>query len=228
VVIKRGTNAADTLIGTASADTLYGVGGNDTLWGRAGNDTLWGGLGNDRLNGEAGNDIMRGEDGADTLDGGLGDDIFYGGKGVDTLYGRDGDDFMRGSTAEVTNDFAGDILFGGNGNDTLDGMEGSSDLLRGEAGNDALLVINDDAAGGVGNDTFYVPQAAGRLTGGGGSDYFDIYLGQYFGQDDVNNVMITDFGSQDSIRVTYSDDSRDIAYLSNELFDLLTQTVTGF
>jgi hypothetical protein len=29
VVIKRGTNAADTLIGAASADTLYGVGGND-------------------------------------------------------------------------------------------------------------------------------------------------------------------------------------------------------
>ena len=173
MVIKRGSNGADTLYGTTAADTLYGFAGNDSLWGRAGNDALWGSLGNDRLFGEAGEDDLRGEDGADTLDGGTGNVFFIGGSGAGLLYGGAGNDQLIPGVSATVGDNSVDRAFGGPGNDNLKGLDASADLLRGEVGNDYFYVNNDVADGGAGFDVFDV-QHDGRLTGGADADIFRI------------------------------------------------------
>lgn len=196
MIIKRGTNGADTLRGTAGADTLYGFGGNDTLRGSTGGDALWSSLGHDRMFGEGGNDDLRGEDGDDTLDGGTGDDFAIGGNGRDLLYGGDGNDHLiTGLSGAGSTDNAVDRAFGGAGDDNLNGLDRSADLLIGDAGNDYLSVNNDDAQGGSGFDVFEV-RFGGKLAGGADADIFRIYNEQ---ADAVSRTVITDFGGGDDV-----------------------------
>ncbi|WP_167525459.1 Calx-beta domain-containing protein [Roseomonas genomospecies 6] len=148
---------------------LHGEAGNDTLNGGAGNDLLDGGTGDDRLNGEDGGDRLAGGDGRDTLDGGAGNDWLDGNDGDDRLDGGVGSDNLNGGAGN-------DSLYGGDGNDDLSGGEGD-DALYGEAGNDMLWtdVGRDSLDGGIGNDTLMAAgTGGGRLTGGAGSDLFQI------------------------------------------------------
>jgi len=75
MLIARGTEGNDYIIGFSRADTIEGFGGDDTLYGRGGDDFIAGGFGADKIYGEEGDDDLRGGDGADTLAGGPGDDI---------------------------------------------------------------------------------------------------------------------------------------------------------
>ncbi|PRY25370.1 hemolysin type calcium-binding protein [Aliiruegeria haliotis] len=79
IMMKRGTQKADTLNGSVKADGIDGRGGNDRIDGKGGNDILQGGYGNDRVTGGGGRDI---------LDGGHGEDILAGGGGNDLLIAR--------------------------------------------------------------------------------------------------------------------------------------------
>jgi Ca2+-binding RTX toxin-like protein len=82
-IFRRGTTAADLLVGTGDRDTLLGSDGNDTLIGLDCGDRLLGGRGNDRLEGGEGNDQLVGGVGNDVLIGGIGEDFLKGGPGKD-------------------------------------------------------------------------------------------------------------------------------------------------
>jgi serralysin len=57
-LVKRGTNAADQVVGENGNDQLYGLGGNDEIFGQGGDDKLWGGTGKDTFIGGAGRDVF--------------------------------------------------------------------------------------------------------------------------------------------------------------------------
>jgi Ca2+-binding RTX toxin-like protein len=57
-LVKRGTAAADALVGEEGNDQLFGLAGKDQLFGYGGNDKLWGGANSDTLVGGTGNDIF--------------------------------------------------------------------------------------------------------------------------------------------------------------------------
>jgi Ca2+-binding RTX toxin-like protein len=57
-LVKRGTTAADEIVGEEGNDQLFGLAGKDQLFGYGGNDKLWGGANSDTLVGGAGNDIF--------------------------------------------------------------------------------------------------------------------------------------------------------------------------
>lgn len=130
MAIKRGTNAANSIVGTSLADRLFGLGGNDTIRGGNGNDQIFGDGGNDRLFGNANNDV---------INGGIGNDYLSGDTGNDILNGDAGNDELVGGTGV-------DTLFGGANND----------ILRGGAGNDVLIASSgrDEIWGGTGTDRF--------------------------------------------------------------------------
>jgi ELWxxDGT repeat protein len=159
IVVVRGGNGDDTLVGGGSGDSLYGGAGADRLAGGGSSDLLSGGGGNDHLQGDAGKDRLYGFAGDDTLHGGSGDDRLFGHDGRDRLHGNSGNDALSGGAQ-------GDWLYGQGGNDQLNGDGGNdrlygdhatgTDTLYGGAGND-LLVSRDSVAdhlfGGRGADT---------------------------------------------------------------------------
>jgi Ca2+-binding RTX toxin-like protein len=57
-LVKRGTTAADALVGEEGNDQLFGLAGKDQLFGYGGNDKLWGGANSDTLVGGTGSDIF--------------------------------------------------------------------------------------------------------------------------------------------------------------------------
>jgi Ca2+-binding RTX toxin-like protein len=112
--------------GSYLADPFFAGGGaGNVLRGRTGNDLVLGGGGDDTLYGEEDNDTVIGEEEADLVFGGDGDDRLVGGRW------RDFD-----GTPRDRDDFA-------------------ADTLRGEAGNDTLVLgEGDEAEGGEGDDIF--------------------------------------------------------------------------
>ena len=159
----EGGAGADSLTGTSGIDVLNGNGGNDSLVGLAGADVLNGGAGNDVLDGGAGDDVLNGGSG------GLGDTATYatasagvnvnlgvlglqntGGSGFDSLTGIE---HLVGSA--FTDELRGDGF-----NNQLTDTLGGNDFLRGEAGNDTLLVTR--SGGGAATTV--------RLNGGADND----------------------------------------------------------
>jgi serralysin len=159
----EGGAGADSLTGTSGIDVLNGNGGNDSLVGLAGADVLNGGAGNDVLDGGEGDDLLNGGSG------GLGDTATYatasagvnvnlatlglqntGGSGFDSLTGIE---HLVGSA--FTDELRGDGF-----NNQLTDTLGGDDFLRGEAGNDTLLVTR--SGGGAATTV--------RLNGGDGDD----------------------------------------------------------
>ncbi len=158
--------------GGAGPDTLFGTGGMDVLNGNGGDDVLIGGAGADVLNGGSGNDLLDGGDGDDVLNGGSGaqgDTVTYatasagvtvnlatsglqntGGSGFDSLSGIE---HLIGSA--FTDTLRGDG-FANRLTDTL----GGDDFLRGEGGNDTILISR--SGGGAATTV--------RLNGGDGDD----------------------------------------------------------
>jgi Ca2+-binding RTX toxin-like protein len=112
---------------------------------------------------------LLGTEGPDDLTGGTDYDSIHGLGGKDVMYGRSGDDFMEDDSG---NDFASgnvgsDRITGGTGDDILADGEtagGAYDVLKGEAGKDVLVPINEPAGQdltmcGAGTDIAYVDEA---------------------------------------------------------------------
>lgn len=192
-----GSSADDSIFGGGGNDTLSGLGGNDTLDGGEGADVMNGGSGNDTADyserwngvfvhtdgvandGEAGEGDNVGTD-VEILVGGYGNDTLWGNAALNTLIGNDGDDDLWGDGGD-------DVLDGGLGSDSLRGGAGldtasyasrvnavfaSLDGIRndGEVGENDLLSLVENLAGGAGNDSLTGNGAVNRLYGNGGSD----------------------------------------------------------
>lgn len=117
MVLRLGSEFADTLYGSVGDDSLYGFAMNDLLSAGAGNDVLDGGMGTDTLYGGAGDDTLIGE-----LDG-------------DHLYGRAGNDLLQLNSPVY---HGGGIGRGGSGDDTLAGFDTGHIAAHGGAGIDVL------------------------------------------------------------------------------------------
>jgi hypothetical protein len=209
--VLRGLGGNDQLFGDAGDDLLVGGAGNDRLAGGRGSDILDGGAGNDLLNGGAGNDRMSGGAGDDTyIVDRSGDSVtetlsLAKGGGVDTVLssisyklGAHLDNLTLTGAADIngTGNGLANIIIGNDGGNTLKGGGGDDsitggigDTLRGEAGNDTLVLLTTDIAkadGGVGDDAVNLAAIEGDvdLTGALGAA--------------IKNIDIIDLGDADS------------------------------
>ncbi|MFN3669788.1 MAG: calcium-binding protein, partial [Brevundimonas sp.] len=160
----EGGAGADVLNGTSAIDVLNGNGGDDVLTGGSGNDVLNGGAASDVLDGGAGDDVLNGGSGAqgDTATyasatagvtvnlGIVGNQQDTGGAGVDSLTGIE---HLVGSA--FTDELRGDGFA-----NRLTDTSGGNDFLRGEAGDDTILIAR--SGGGAATTV--------RLNGGADND----------------------------------------------------------
>jgi len=120
------------------------------------------------------------------------DDTFYLREGFDAtnIYGGDGNDRLGSSLFG-----SGVSINGGNGDDVLEGASPERDHLRGDAGNDVLLMYaGDQGYGGAGSDRFVL------LDLKGGSDFITDLSASGTYHDVVDlwaglNVISTQYGS---------------------------------
>ena len=171
-----GTDAAEFLYGGGDNDTLSGRGGDDSLYGLEGNDTLIGGSGVDRLIGGSGTDT------ASYADAPLGVAIDLQVARQDLL--STGGDILS-SIENITGSRFGDILAGDKGANVINGGRGW-DMIDGRGVADLMI-------GGLGNDTYYVDNAADGIleeAGEGNSDAIYSSVG-YTICDNVENMYLT-------------------------------------
>lgn len=196
-----GFGGNDTLRGNGGNDTIQGGDGNDTAFGGDGNDIIrdaagfihdfHGGNGNDELtlrltipyseaeqnwktslSGDAGNDVITAlynvaSDEFSTnistvVDGGIGNDVI----------------FVRGASGTSDFTFANmtTTIVGGDGDDQITALayswDTSSNLIRGDAGNDSIFSESSTAQlyGGTGNDDIRALASSATIDGGVGND----------------------------------------------------------
>ncbi|MBB3994367.1 Ca2+-binding RTX toxin-like protein [Sulfitobacter undariae] len=214
IILKEGTNGADTVAGTPEADHMRGRDGSDVLNGGNDNDALYGDGGDDTLNGDGGNDTLHGDHGGDALNGGADDDVLFGHSENDTLSGDAGDDYLQGSAGddELAGGDGDDTLQGGLDNDTIVGGLGA-DLLFGGWGNDVLSgVVHNASAGdhdsgdflnGGGGDDSILAGAGDIITAGSGAD--EIVLGDWITSGEAAQIL--DYAPEEDNIVLLWDDS---------------------
>ena len=188
-------NQADTLSGGDGTDSLRGLGGVDSLAGDAGNDSLVSDTASgETLNGGADTDLLDFADGAAGINFNLGvggsagltfsliEDVRGTGLG-DTLTGNNSTNLVEGAGGadSISGGLAGDDTVRGDaGNDTLVVFNGGSKVLEGGADNDNLTGASAIGAintldGGTGGDTLGLTgDAANSLLGGDGGDEINI------------------------------------------------------
>lgn len=201
--VLNGGSGDDTIIGDDGDDRIVGSRGNDRLEGVRGDDTLLGGLGNDTFDGGGGTDVVKDMSGnnrildANIVTTGDGDDRIHaddfvhsgdgndrvdiegdggmakGGGGDDKLFSSASDVVLMGQNGNDTLEGSGDTMIGGRGHDRIVG----SGLLRGEQGNDSLIVSFHDyeqstLVGGLGDDVLGVLTTGHKLRGNQGDDVF--------------------------------------------------------
>jgi Ca2+-binding RTX toxin-like protein len=214
----QGNDGADALYGEDGADRLFGGAGNDTLYGGNGDDILIGGAASNEaalaagvmdsnfLYGGAGNDTLLGGIGSDYLDGGAGADSMEGGRGDDTYIVNsvndvileqpsEGYDTVIASSNYILNANIEELrlteggVFNGTGNSLNNRITGNSadNILDGVTGADTMM-------GGLGNDTYYVDNAADQVLeyAGEGSDTVDASISYTLGAN-VENLTLLDF-----------------------------------
>lgn len=144
-VVSFSDEADDILLGGADGAVVFAYGGDDSVLTTDGDDIVFGGSGDDELIGFRGDDQLSGGTEADILRGRLGEDVLDGGQDDDVLYGSFGDDVIIDGNGS-------DFGLGGRGDDTfiwveeslMGGIGGSTDLLFGQGGFDALYVVLSD------------------------------------------------------------------------------------
>jgi Ca2+-binding RTX toxin-like protein len=185
IAFGNGGNTSVTLTGVERFIISTGS-GNDSIATLGGNDEIRTGAGTDTLNAGAGNDYLDGGSGADSMTGGDGDDVYIVDDVGDTITEASGQgtDVVHASSASYTLSANVENLFAvGGGAHSLRG-NGSNNVVRGEAGNDFLLMQDggDDTANGLaGNDVIYFGAAytsADHANGGSGRDAF-VLQGNY-------------------------------------------------
>ena len=159
-------------------DSILGGDGDDWIDAEDGGNSVFGGSGNDKIFAGAGYDYLWGEDGSDKIYGSDGIDSLYGNGGNDTLYGNAQSDHIRGNGGRdrMYGNGGNDRLYGGASGDFIYGQAGNDQIL-GEGGNDRLYGddgFSDTLRGGAGDDVFItLDNVADALFGDGGRDSFN-------------------------------------------------------
>ena len=201
--VMRGRRGDDSVQGGLGHDLLYGNAGDDWLDGGAGADTMKGGFGNDtyRVDDPLDQTLEKADGGVDTvvssidwvlgerlenlvLDGEVGsflhgtgnsqDNVISATFGQVTIDGLGGNDTLVGAFHVAKGQT--DVLSGGEGNDSIAGGDGSAhwDRLYGGVGNDTLRSAGGELFGDDGEDWLVAGLASTELTGGAGSDTFEL------------------------------------------------------
>jgi Ca2+-binding RTX toxin-like protein len=150
-----GGSGTDRLIGGTAASELIGGRGADSLTGQSGADTLDGGAGADRFVTTGTENWLTYASDTTGVTVALGSGVASGGDAQGDIFGTSvfavviggsGNDSLSATSSAVT-------LMGGEGGDTI--AVGSGGSIRGEGGNDYILVVDgtEDADGGAGLDT---------------------------------------------------------------------------
>ncbi|MEY4766693.1 MAG: hypothetical protein RI907_3366 [Pseudomonadota bacterium] len=164
-----GSSAANSILGNSAENKLTGGAGNDTIQGMAGNDTLLGGDGADSLVGGVGKDSLDGGLGDDTLIGGTENDVYVIDSANDKVIENagEGTDAMRGATSftVAANVETGMLL--GTGNFNLTGQATVRTRMTGNSGANKIQ-------GGSANDFLYGADGLDTLSGGLGSDTYQL------------------------------------------------------
>ncbi|QQG36294.1 MAG: DUF4114 domain-containing protein [Micavibrio aeruginosavorus] len=131
------------LIVTASDTVVYG---NMTIDGGASNDIIWSNAGDDTINARDGADIADGGTGNDRVNGMNGDDWVSGGFGADIVSGGNDNDTLQYVADSVwaagyftVNAGTGELF-------ALEGYNQSYDFLRGDAGQDTIVMTDGNDA----------------------------------------------------------------------------------
>jgi Ca2+-binding RTX toxin-like protein len=191
MVVKKGDEGNNSLLGTEERDQLFGLGGDDVFIGLGDADFMAGGEGTDTVTylnspGSVGVDLLTGDvsggEGIDSLsrienvfgsafndrlDGDSFDNSLNGLNGDDVLVGGDGADILNGELDDDTlvGGVDGDVdcfLFG-SGDDTLFGFEDGVDLIGFPDG--SAFDFEDIAIGTAGDDALIVfPDDPGGAT----------------------------------------------------------------
>ena len=174
---KRGTDAAEKLVGTTEQNDLYGHGGNDTLEGLGSSDFLFGGDGDDVLKGGNGKDILRGQRGGDLMDGGGNDDTFYalGNRRNTAQTIRDRIFELTGGLVSRSPVDSPDIMTGGKGNDDFIIQQSKSQREPSFYRGQQYAVIKDFTAG---EDKIHLPGTS------------DNYVGYLYGDDNEDTAIV--------------------------------------
>lgn len=164
--------------GGLGADRITGDRGANRLLGQAGDDLLEGGDGDDSLNGGTGNDTLQGGAGFDTMNGEGGDDIYYVGEAGDYLVENEGGgtDRIYSSISYTLNANVEELVLSGtaavnatgNALDNLIYGNSAANILNGALGNDNMV-------GGLGDDVYYVGEAADYLVENAGAGTDRVY-----------------------------------------------------
>jgi uncharacterized delta-60 repeat protein len=170
--IKVFLNGAQTTWAGVTSIVVYANAGDDRVQ-IAGGITLpvvaFGGAGDDRLKAGGGPSILVGGDGDDTLLGGAGRDVLIGGRGADLIGGNGADDLMiAGYTTFDANLTALNLIraewtSGRSFADRVANLSGT-----GTSGVNAAAVLRTEGDA----PTVFDDDAADRLTGGDGADWF--------------------------------------------------------
>lgn len=206
--VLNGQAGDDALIAYADASSLSGGDGQDTLSAYGAGLQVAGGNGNDSFD-IGGSGAVDGGPGNDSLSGNGGDvSATFSGFSMTfettaetdaplILDGADGDDFVTvsGATAEG---------YGGAGNDFIGVRNGATGY--GQTGADTMQIdAGGTAFGGEGNDTLSVweqhrtEEGTPVLSGGAGTDTFDLRVWNPYGNDPVPYTTITDFDPAEDI-----------------------------
>ena len=200
-----GNSTANLMHGNNKDNAMYGYQGNDTMAGYDGHDRLDGGVGADTMIGGKNNDIyvvdnagdyvseLWGE-GYDTVEAQI--DNYQLKNNFEALKLRSTPGVIKGRGNDQANSITGNLrdneLYGNDGSDTLKGYLGNDELFGGE-GNDRLIGMHTTRNGEF-----------DYLTGGGGSDAFQLYNfvnGNGYTYNTTSYAVLEDFSAFQSDKV---------------------------
>ena len=210
-----GSHFGDRLTGDENNNTFFGLAGGDVFIGQGGIDVVdysWGNpftmdppfnskttLMTLDLKTKANNTWHAAGDsfsGIEWFLGSLYKDKITGGDNNDRLSGGSGEDILRGGAGD-------DVLYGPDSLELRTGHFGQSyDQLYGEAGNDRIIVGNqDNSYGGAGNDKF-LALASAHMDGGDGTDEYYFHRNYFPGPAwNAGAAQIWNYDDNENIRI---------------------------
>ena len=234
---RKGTDAADNIIGNDYNETILAFGGDDTISAGAGNDVVDGGSGADTMSGGAGDDTYYVDNTGDLVveQADAGTDIVYSSINYTLTDNVENLTLTGTDNLSATGNALDNVIVGNSGDNVLDGGTGA-DVMIGGSGNDTFVVDNegDQVVGGYQTITYHVGER------GFGSWLYSSILQNYYwieydfggyNIDTINASINYTLGTNlDNLNLT---GRADLSGTGNELNNVITgnegnNTLTGY